>query len=199
MMGWISAEAIAAHQIAITCAATTFMFALGTGMAVCIRVGHAWGARQYSRVRRIGFAGGTLGAGIMTLCGFGFMFFGHTISGWFVKSPEVIHLAAQLLVVAAVFQIADGIQVVSISALRGLGDVRTPALIAALSYWVVALPLGAALAFAAHKGAVGLWVGLASGLGVAAIGLASRFIARTRVEQLRTGSRLGTSREASSH
>lgn len=180
MMGWISAEAIAAHQIAITCAATAFMFALGTGMAVCIRVGHAWGAAQFSRVRRIGFVGVSLGAGLMSLCGVLFMFFGSTIASWFVTSPSVINLAAQLLIVAAIFQIVDGIQVVSMSALRGLGDVRTPAMIAALAYWIIALPIGSALAFYAKMGAVGLWIGLATGLGSAACGLLGRFIIRTR-------------------
>jgi MATE family multidrug resistance protein len=180
MMGWISADAIAAHQIAITCAATTFMFALGTGMAVCIRVGHAWGAKQFSRVRRIGFGGVALGAGTMGAFGLVFMLFGQTIGGWFIESRAVVNLAAQLLAVAAIFQIADGVQVVSLSALRGLGDVRTPAVIAALAYWLLALPLGAGLAFFANRGAVGIWIGLAAGLGAAAFGLAGRFFLRTR-------------------
>lgn len=180
MMGWISAEAIAAHQIAITCAATTFMFALGTGMAVCIRVGHVYGAAQLSRVRRIGFGGVVLGAGVMGAFGIAFMTVGRPIAGMFVESPAVIALAAQLLLVAALFQIADGIQVVSISALRGLGDVRTPAVIAGLAYWVLALPLGSALAFGAGLGALGIWIGLAIGLGSAAFGLTSRFVRRTR-------------------
>lgn len=88
-------------------------------------------------------------------------------------------LTAQLLIVAAVFQIADGIQVVSISALRGLGDVRVPALIAVLAYWVLAGPLGSALAFPGRCGAVGIWIGLAGGLAAAALGLAWRFHLQT--------------------
>jgi MATE family multidrug resistance protein len=91
-----------------------------------------------------------------------------------------VDLTAQLLIVAAIFQIADGVQVTSISASRGLGDVRAPALIAVLAYWVLAVPLGSLLAFRAHWGAVGIWTGLAVGLGAAAIGLAWRFHQQTR-------------------
>jgi multidrug resistance protein, MATE family len=179
MMGWISANAIAAHQIAITCAAMSFMFVLGLGAAACIRVGHAYGARQFTRMRRIGLGAVGLAAGIMALFGVLFMVAGQPIASWFITSPAVVNLTAQLLIVAAIFQIADGVQVTSISALRGLGDVRMPALIAVLAYWVLAVPLGAWLAFRAHWGAVGIWTGLATGLGVAAIGLAWRFHRQT--------------------
>ncbi len=179
MMGWISADAIAAHQIAITCAAMSFMFSLGIGMAVCIRVGHAYGAAQYTRMRRIGFGGVALSVGIMGSFGVLFMLAGEPIAGLFITSPTVVSLTAQLLIVAAVFQVADGVQVVSISALRGLADVRVPALIAVLAYWFLALPIGSALAFLAHRGAVGMWIGLALGLGAAACGLLWRFHLRT--------------------
>lgn len=179
MMGWISANAIAAHQIAITCAALTFMCVLGIGTAVCIRVGHAYGAAQYDRMRRIGFGGVSLAAGIMGLFGVVLMVAGKPIAGFFIASPAVVSLTAQLLIVAAVFQMADGIQVVSISALRGLGDVRMPAVIAVLAYWVLAVPVGAALAFTGRYGAVGIWIGLAGGLGAAALGLAWRFHTQT--------------------
>ncbi len=179
MMGWISADAIAAHQIAITCAALTFMCVLGIGTAVCIRVGHAYGAAQYARMRRIGFGGVSLAAGIMGFFGVVLMVAGKPIAGLFIASPTVVGLTAQLLIVAAVFQMADGIQVVSISALRGLGDVRVPAVIAVLAYWVLAVPVGAALAFPGRYGAVGIWVGLAGGLGAAALGLAWRFHIQT--------------------
>jgi MATE family multidrug resistance protein len=175
MMGWISADAIAAHQIALSCAALTFMCALGIGTAVCIRVGHAYGAAQYARMRRIGFGGVSLAAGLMGSFGVILMVAGKPIAGLFIASPAVVSLTAQLLIVAAVFQMADGIQIVSISALRGLGDVRVPALIAVLAYWVLAVPLGVVLAFRGHYGAVGIWIGLAGGLGAAALGLAGRF------------------------
>lgn len=182
MMGWISAEAIAAHQIALTCAAMSFMFVMGLGAAACIRVGHAYGAGQFNRMRRIGFGAVGLAAAIMALFGTVFMLAGRPIAGLFIVSPVVVELTARLLIVAAIFQIADGVQVTSISALRGLSDVRVPALIAVLAYWVLAIPLGSWLAFRAHWGAVGIWIGLAVGLGVAAVGLAWRFQRRTRLD-----------------
>ena len=89
-------------------------------------------------------------------------------------------LTSQLLIVAALFQVADGVQVTSISALRGLSDVRIPALVAVVAYWFVALPIGSVLAFRMRLGAVGMWIGLAAGLVAAAVGLAWRFHRKTR-------------------
>ena len=180
MMGWISASAIAAHQIAITCAALTFMFALGIGSAAGIRVGHAYGARQFARMRRIGFGGVAMAIAIMGVFGLGFAFAGKPIAALFIESPTVVELTAQLLIVAAAFQIADGVQIASISALRGLADVRVPAIIAVVAYWLVALPIGSVLAFGSRLGVVGMWIGLAAGLVAAAAGLAWRFHRKTR-------------------
>ena len=182
MMGWIGARAIAAHQIAITCAATTFMLSLGIGMAVCIRVGQAWGAGQHRRMRRIGFLGLGLSGSFMSCFALVFFTGRFAIASWFVASPETAVLAGQLLLVAALFQVADGLQVVAISGLRGLSDVRVPALVAVLAYWVVAVPLGATLAFGLKLGAVGIWIGLATGLGLAAVLLTWRFHRKTRME-----------------
>jgi MATE family multidrug resistance protein len=180
MMGWLSAEALAAHQIAITCAATTFIFALGFGMAVSIRVGHAWGAQDHARWQRTGWVG--LGFAVVLMSGFGVLFLlaNGPIARAFVPELEVVTLAAQLLVVAGLFQVFDGLQVVALSALRGLGDVRRPAWLVALAYWVVALPLAAVLGFAAGWGAVGVWIGLAIGLATAAATLIARFRSRVR-------------------
>jgi MATE family multidrug resistance protein len=180
MMGWINADSIAAHQIAITCAAMTFMFALGLGSAACIRVGHAFGAGQFARMRQIGFGAVGMAAAIMGAFGVLFILAGNPIASLFIESPAVVSLTAQLLIVAAVFQVADGVQVTSICALRGLADVRAPAVIAIVAYWLVALPLGSVLAFRAQLGAVGMWIGLATGLGAAACGLAWRFHRQTR-------------------
>jgi multidrug resistance protein, MATE family len=180
MVGWISAEAIAAHQIAITCASTTFIAALSVGFAVSIRVGHAWGAGLPGRVRRITGGGLLIALTMMAVCAVGLVFGGRTIAGWFVHSQEVIDLTARLLVVAAVFQLADGTQVVLINALRGLSDVRLPTMIAAISYWAVALPVGYFAAFHYEQGAVGIWIGLAAGLSLAALLLSWRFVVRSR-------------------
>lgn len=180
MMGWIGAGAMAAHQVAITCAATTFMLALGIGMGVSIRVGHAWGAGLKSRLPRIVTGGLAMGLGAMSLFAIAFLFGGQTIAGWFLQDETVILLASKLLVVAAVFQLADGTQVIVISALRGMSDVRVPVVVVAIAYWAVALPSAWFLAFRMELGAVGNWIGLAAGLGVAAIGLSTRFYHRVR-------------------
>jgi multidrug resistance protein, MATE family len=183
MMGWISADAMAAHQVAITCASTTFMFPFGVGMAVCIRVGHVWGAGQFERMRRIGFVGLGMGAGIMAIFGTLFIVGRMPLARLFVTEPEAVALTAQLFLVAALFQVADGLQVVAISALRGLSDVRVPAIIAVLAYWVVAVPAGYYLGFKADLGAVGIWIGLAGGLGTAACGLSWRFHLKSRMTE----------------
>ncbi len=180
MMGWISADAMAAHQIAVTCAATAFIIALSVGLAVSVRVGHAWGARMFGRLRKIAYGGLSMGVGAMSLCAILFFLGGRMIGGWFVESEPVIQLVAALLIVAGFFQIADGTQVVMISALRGIGDVRVPTAIAALAYWVIALPVAYVFAFPLGYGAVGIWIGLAAGLGTAAIGLTWRFVIRSR-------------------
>lgn len=175
MMGWVSSEAIAAHQVAITCAGTTFMFALGIGMAASIRVGQALGARNYARLRRIGFAGMALAVGVMFLFSLLLATAAKPIAASFVSAPEIITLASKLLIIAAIFQVADGLQIAAISALRGMSDVRMPAVIATAAYWGMAVPLGYALGFPGRKGAVGIWIGLAAGLGAAALALAWRF------------------------
>ena len=184
MTGWLSANATAAHQIAISCAATTFMFAFGIGMAASIRVGHAWGAQQYSRMRRIGFVGIALAGLVMAAFALMFVFANQLIAKGFVSSPAVIALTAQLLLIAALFQVADGVQVAAIASLRGMADVRVPALMAIAAYWLIAVPLAYALAFQFGHGAVGIWIGLATGLGVAAVGLSWRFHWRTQSKGL---------------
>jgi MATE family multidrug resistance protein len=180
MMGWIGAEAMAAHQVALTCAATTFMLALGIGMGVSIRVGHAWGANLKSRLPRIVTGGLAMGLSAMALFAVAFMFGGRMIASWFLQDEAVILLAAKLLVIAAFFQLADGTQVIMISALRGMSDVRVPVVVVAIAYWAISVPLAYFLAFTMDLGAVGNWIGLACGLGVAAVGLSARFYYRVR-------------------
>jgi MATE family multidrug resistance protein len=175
MMGWINAEAMAAHQIAITCAATTFIFALGIGMAVSIRVGHAWGARARRRLRIVGYTGLMMSGVIMSGFALMFIFGGKTIASAFSQSPEVVWMAASMLFIAGFFQIFDGFQVVAMCALRGMSDVRVPAVVAIISYWFIALPLGGGLAFFVGMAARGIWVGLAAGLATAAVILIWRF------------------------
>jgi multidrug resistance protein, MATE family len=201
MMGWINAEAMAAHQIAITCAATTFILALGIGMAISIRVGHAWGAGAHHRLRVVGYSGLAMSGVLMSGFALMFIFGGQTIASAFSPSAEVVGMAAAMLFIAGFFQIFDGFQVVAMCALRGMSDVRVPAVVAIISYWLVALPIGGALAFFVGLGARGIWIGLAAGLATAALILIWRFhrLSQNANHQRRThspedaaaGSRLG--------
>ena len=108
-----------------------------------------------------------------------FLFASGPIAAIFTRDPEVVGLAASLLVIAGVFQLADGVQVVGSGLLRGLRDTRGPMLITIAAYWLVALPLGAWLALGVGTGARGIWFGLALGLAVASALLVRRFVRRT--------------------
>jgi MATE family multidrug resistance protein len=189
MMGWISIQALAAHQIAITCAATTFMIPLGIGMAVTVRVGHAVGARKFHSVRPIAFGGLGMGFIVMACTALGFVIFAHPIAGLFISDPSVLATATTLLVIAGIFQIVDGIQIIAMNALRGLGDVQVPMGIAVVSYWGVALPMAYFLAFSSHLGPAGVWAGLAAGLLVTSVALTWRFVWKSSSARLASGYR----------
>ncbi len=178
MMGWIGVVPLAAHQIAITCAATTFMVPLGLSQAVCVRIGQARGAGKTDRLRAISFGALGLAVGFMGVFVVVFMVCGRAIAGWFVADPQVVLLTAQLLLIAGIFQIFDGIQVVSVGALRGFEDTRMPMYIGILSYWIVALPVSWFSGFVLGWGARGVWFGFVVGLAVAAATLLSRLIWR---------------------
>ena len=166
--------ALASHQVAITCAATTFMVPLGVALAITVRVGEIVGAGEKARLRRVLLGGWLFALSFMALSTLGFLVFGREIGAMFVSDKAVIDIAAKLLVIAGILQLFDGLQVVSACALRGMNDVRVPARIAFLAYWIVALPCGALLGIALHQGAIGMWTGLAMGLGVAAFALCIR-------------------------
>jgi multidrug resistance protein, MATE family len=180
MMGRLGAPALAAHQIAMTYASSMFMVPLGLAFATSLKLGQAFGAGERERLRRIGFSGLAMAAMAMCAGAVLFSLFGRWLAGWFTTDPEVIMIAAALLAVAGVFQVVDGIQVVGMSALRGLSDVRVPTLIAFCAYWVVALPLCYWLGFHLHFGPEGIWWGLAAGLGCAAALLVWRVAKKTR-------------------
>ncbi|HYY27422.1 MAG TPA: MATE family efflux transporter [Chthoniobacterales bacterium] len=179
MMGWIGADALAAHQIAITCAATTFMFPLGVSQAVAVRIGHAIGGGAQGTIRRIGFGG--FGMSAVVMAGFATLFAlgGRSIAQLFSSDAEVTSISAALLLVAGLFQLADGVQVTAAGALRGLADVRAPMLLAHLFYWGVAIPAAYLFAFILKFAAIGIWIGFALGIFTAAIVLTLRFFLLT--------------------
>jgi MATE family, multidrug efflux pump len=179
MMGWIGAGALAAHQIAITCAATTFMFPLGVSQAVSVRIGHAVGRGTQPIIRRIGFGGLGMSVAVMGVFATLFAVGGRTIAQLFSSDAEVTSISSALLFVAGMFQLADGVQVTAGGALRGLADVRVPMWLAYLFYWGIAIPAAYLLAFVLRAGAIGIWIGLALGLFTAATVLTLRFVLLT--------------------
>jgi MATE family multidrug resistance protein len=179
MMGWLGTISLAAHQVVLTCAATTFMFPLGISIAASVRLGHAVGSQAYSALHRI-----ALGAiMISVVIGIGFaavyLTLGHQIALLFTSQAAVVELAGYLMIIAGIFQLADAIQVTSAGCLRGLADVRLPMLIGVFCYWAVAIPTGFVFAFRVRTGPTGVWIGLAAGLFVAATLLTWRLNAMT--------------------
>jgi multidrug resistance protein, MATE family len=174
IMGLFGATAMAAHQIAISMAATAFMIPLGLSMALTVRVGEAKGAGEMQRLRPIAISGWILAAGYSIVAAGTFLFLGKWTASRFIDAPEVISLAGSLLVIVGVFQLFDSLQVASAAMLRGLQDARVPAVMGFAAYWLVGLPVGAGMAFSLHLGALGVWWGLAAGLLVASITLGPR-------------------------
>ncbi|CAA6691474.1 MULTISPECIES: MATE family efflux transporter [unclassified Lentimonas] len=174
LMGQFGSAALAAHQIALTCATTTFMVPLGLSMALTIRVGHALGGAKKATCVRIILGAALMAVGVMTISASSFFFFGEAIAGLFTNDVKVIALAASFLTLTGVFQIFDGVQVTVMGALRAMHDVLVPTGINAVSFYVLSIPIGIYLAFYLKVGAVGLWIGLAAGLCISAFILSAR-------------------------
>ena len=176
LIGHFDPGALPAHAIALQVASFTFMVPLGLAQAATVRVGQAQGAGDLAAVRRAGWTALALGVGAMMVSAAAFLTLPGPIAGLFVDraapgSEAVIGAASGLLAVAGLFQIADGAQVVLAGMLRGLQDTRVPAVIAAIGYWGIGLPVAAVLGI--RLGAPGVWMGLTAGLfAVAALLLA---------------------------
>ncbi|NYT64090.1 MATE family efflux transporter [Alcaligenaceae bacterium] len=186
MMGIIGTTQLAAHAIAMQIASISFMVPLGFGQVATIRVGLAAGRKQAAHVRRAGWTAYALGVSFMGMAALLMWLAPMTLIGFFLDTSlpanaEVVSLAVQFLALAALFQLADGAQVVSAGMLRGLLDTRVPMLLAALGYWVLGVPFGAFLAFVVGWGGVGVWMGLATGLTVVAVLLTSRWLRYSRM------------------
>lgn len=180
MIGWIGANELAAHQIAISLASISFMGVLGISQAAGILVGNAVGEQDQFLVRKNGFTAITLGIIWMTVSGIIFIVFRNILPYIYIRDQAVIQIASQLLVIAAMFQLSDGIQAVGIGILRGLTDVKGPTVITFISYWVISLPVGYVLGFIFNLGVIGVWIGLLIGLTCSAILLTIRFNYKSR-------------------
>ena len=175
MIGWLGTNQLAAHQIAINLASITFMVVLGISAAGGIRVGNKVGKKDVVEVRKAGFTAVIMGASIMFTFGVIFIVLNEFLPTLYIDNEDVIRIASSLIVIAALFQISDGIQGVGIGVLRGLTDVKIPTLITFIAYWVLALPIGYLFGFVFHFGVEGVWVGLLLGLTASAAMLTIRF------------------------
>jgi len=183
LMGRFGVDAAAGHQIAINLASLTFMIPLGVSMALTVRVGQAVGAQQLLQAKRRGQLGVLVCGGITVISALCFWLFGRWLAGLYTDDVAVITIASQLLIMAALFQIVDGLQVGAVGVLRGYKDTTIPMLIAVFCYWIIGM--GTAIWFGILKniGPVGLWLGLVAGLFAAAVILNFRFHLLTRDAQ----------------
>jgi multidrug resistance protein, MATE family len=174
MLGWISKEALAGHQVAISMAAMTYMISFGLASGTTIRVSHAFGDCDRKELKQAIFASLHLVIVFMSVMGVLFVLLRNQLPLLFTSDPAVIHVASGLLIIGALFQIFDGVQVVLLGALRGMADVRIPLFMAFFSYIVVSLPVSYLLAFIFNFGYSGVWIGFVFGLATAAVLFAFR-------------------------
>lgn len=177
LMGHLSKEALAAHNIAINVAALTYMVTLGISAAGSIRVGDYYGKEDRKGVYMAGTGALILISVFMVFTCALFILFNKELSAIFIdpSEQEVLKIAVGLLVIAGFFQMSDGIQGVALGILRGVTDVKIPTVFTLFSYWVVGLPTAYYLAFHTALGPKGIWWGLTAGLTCSAILLTSRF------------------------
>jgi multidrug resistance protein, MATE family len=175
LAGKLGARTSAAHQIALGLASFTFMGVLGVSSATAVRVGRAIGAREEGGPRRAGLVGLGLSAAYMGACAAIFLLFARPLARIFTPDPAVLAVAVPLIHIAAVFQVADGIQGVASGALRGMADTRVASWANVACYWGISLPLSLLLGFKLGHGAPGLWWGLSVGVMLAAAVLSIRF------------------------
>ena len=176
--GLVSAHDIASHQIALSMASFTFNLCIGFSVASTVMVGRKFGERNFVELKAIGINNLKITFIYMALCGLFFIVGRHILPTFFTKKEdvEVIELASKLLIVAALFQLSDGIQVTALGILRGIQDVKIPSYLTFFAYWVITIPLGYLLCVTLDKGAFGMWIALGLGLTISAVLLVSRFL-----------------------
>ncbi len=160
----LAPASLAAHHIALTLWSLTFMVPMGVSSAAAVLVGHGVGRRDAVEARGAGWSAIRVGVGFMILAGLVFLALPVPLMRIFTTDPAVVGVGWRLLMVCAVFQLFDALQVVATGALRGLGETRSPMVWNFVGLWCFGLPLGYTLAFPLDWGIVGLWVGLSGGL-----------------------------------
>ncbi len=180
--GWLGPQAMAAHQVALTLASMSFVFALGVANATAVRVGLAVGRNDSPGARRAGFAGLVAGAMMMSVSIMLFAFAPAFCARILTDKPDVIEAAIPLLRIAAIFQLADAAQVIAAGALRGAGDTHTTQVANMVGHYLVGVPLALILGFGFHLGAPGIWWGLTAALFGVSITLVLKFARLSRRE-----------------
>ena len=186
LMGWLGKDALAAHTVAMQCAAFAFMVPLGLSQATTIRTGLSYGRKSRHGIKVAGWVSIVMGTGFMFFtCGL-FLTIPTFFIGLFLDPSEANNvipfgLAVTFLAYAGLFQIVDGLQAMTAGALRGLGDTRGPMLIALFGYWGCGFPIAYILAFKLGWAGEGIWLGLATGLAVTGLILAHRFHSREQL------------------
>lgn len=182
MAGWIGINERAAHQIVLNLASITYMVTTGIAAGASIRVGNALGRKNYRDIRMAGLAGIYLAAAFMTAAALTFIVGRYYFPTLYMNDPEVLQIAAGLMVISSLFQLFDGIQAVAIGVLRGMQDVKIPTLINFIAYWVFLIPFGYFTAIHLGWGINGLWYAFILGLGLTSFLLTYRFLRLTGKE-----------------
>lgn len=186
LMGRIGASELAGHTVALQVAALAFQIPFGIGQAATIRVGYHYGEGDRAAIGRAGWVALAMGGGFMLLTATALLFAPRTILGLYVDpdapaNAAMVGFAVQYMVVAAAFQLVDGVQAVAAGALRGLQDTRVPMLYALFGYWVPGLGVSIGLGLFTPLEGLGVWIGLATGLVVVAVLLTWRWARRIRL------------------
>ncbi len=192
LMGQFGTTAVAAHQIALNLASLTFMVPLGVGVAGSVLVGRAIGEGSMRRARRAARSALVVGVGFMVFTALLFTLVPGVLAGVYTTDPAVLSLAVLLLPLAGLFQVFDGLQVVSSGILRGMADTRFPMVMGLVGFWLVGLPISLFLGFRMDMGPTGLWWGLVVGLIVVGLLLLARARNRLRREVARVVVDAGT-------
>lgn len=175
MVGWIGPLSLAAHQIVLNLSGITYMIATGVATASSIRVGNQLGKRDYLNLQKVGETSFLMTGTLMVFFSLMFILFRYQLPLLYLNDDHVINIAATLMLIAALYQVSDGIQAVGLGVLRGLTDVRIPTIVTLVSYWLIAIPIGYLLGIYLEWGASGVWVGLCVGLTIAGVAHVVRF------------------------
>ncbi len=180
LMGHMGVAQLAGHQITLNLASLSFMVPMGISGAATTRVGNAVGRQDMPGARRAASACLLLGGAVMVLFAVLFAVFPEGLARIYTRDAATIAMASLLLPIAAMFQVFDGLQVVSVGVLRGAADTAVPAVLAFLGFWAVGLPSGLLLAFRLGHGPAGIWWGLTLGIAAVAGFLLLRIVSRFR-------------------